>query len=1054
MRVNRRQFFKYSTAALSGSSLAIVGLTPSVAMAEVRQFKLARTTETRNTCPYCSVACGVIMYSLGDKAKNAKAEIIHIEGDPDHPVSRGSLCPKGSGLLEFVHSKTRAIYPEYRAPGSHEWKRVSWDWALTRIARLLKDDRDKNFLAQNGKGETVNRWPTLSFLAASASSNETGYITNKITRALGIIMLDSQARVCHAPTVAALASTFGRGAMTNTWMDIKNADLILVMGGNAAEAHPVGFKWAIEAKAHNKAKLIVVDPRFNRTASVADYYAPIRSGSDIAFLSGVIHYLLEKDAINHEYVKTYTNASFVVREDFTFNEGLFSGYDQETHKYDKTSWTYELDKDGFAVVDETLQHPRCVFNLLKNHVSRYTPELVTRITGTPKEQFLKICEMIASTAVPNRTMTSLYALGWTHHSVGVQNIRCMAMIQLLLGNMGMSGGGVNALRGHSNIQGLSDLGLLSDQLPGYLTLPRDGETTREAYLAKRTLKPLRPGQMSYWQNYPKFHTSLMKAWFGKAATAENQYGYDWMPKLDKLYDVLQTFDLMYEGKVNGLLCQGFNPLASFPDKNKVSAALSKLKFMVVMDPLQTETTEFWQNHGEFNDVDPSQIQTEVFRLPTTLFAEEDGSLVNSSRWLQWHWKGAEPPGECRPDIAIMSELYLKLRELYEKEGGAFHEPLMNLHWPYHNPADPTPDELAREYNGYALADIMDPADKTRVLVKAGQQLSSFAQLADDGSTAAGTWIFCGSWTEAGNQMARRDNSDPSGIGLSPGWAWSWPANRRILYNRASCDVNGKPWDPKRVLIEWNGSKWVGPDIPDYKADVAPGGEMTPFIMNAEGVGRLFCADKLNDGPFPEHYEPFENPLGTNLMHPKVISNPAARVFDHDRQRFGSHEEFPYVATTYRLTEMFNCWTSHSRINASLQPEQFIEMSEALAQEKGISNGERIIVRSNRGYIKAVAMVTKRIKVLDVDGRKVHQIGIPYHWGFQGATRKGHIANALTPYVGDANTQTPEFKSFLVTIEKDTGVIPQIKTNPSTKTAEVVDVNRRSWLLGRNRNGVA
>jgi len=843
--------------------------------------------------------------------------------------------------------------------------------------------------------------------------------------------------------------------MTNSWMDIKNADLILVMGGNAAEAHPVGFKWVVEAKAHNKAKLIVVDPRFTRTASVADYYAPIRSGTDIAFLSGVIRYLLEKDQIQHAYVKAYTNATFIVREDFGFEDGLFSGYDAEQHKYDKTSWAYELDENGYAKVDETLQHPRCVLNLLKKHVDRYTPEVVSNITGTPLEQFLHVCEAIASTAVPDRTMTSLYALGWTQHSIGSQNIRTLAMLQLLLGNIGMAGGGVNALRGHSNIQGLTDLGLLSDMLPGYMTLARDGEETRAAYLEKRTPKLLRPGQVNYWQNYSKFHTSLMKAWYGPAATAANDYGYHWLPKLDQVYDVLRVFDRMDQGLVNGYFCQGFNPLASFPNKAKVGSALAKLKYLVVMDPLATETSEFWKNYGESNDVDPTQIQTEVFRLPTTLFAEEDGALVNSTRWLQWHWKGAEPPGECKPDIAIMSGLFLRLREMYAQEGGAFPDPILNLYWPYHDAEEPTPEELAKEANGYALEDITDPRDKTRVLVKKGQQLSSFAQLTDDGKTASGCWIFAGSWTEDGNQMARRDTADPSGLGLAPNWAWAWPLNRRILYNRASCDEAGRPWDAKRTLIHWNGDKWVGFDVPDYKADAAPEAGVSPFIMNNEGVGRLFAVDKMAEGPFPEHYEPFENPLGTNPLHPKVVSNPAARVFPQDREHFGTNEEFPYVGTTYRLTEHFHFWTKHARINASLQPEQFVEIGEELAREKGIANGERVIVRSKRGYIKAVAVVTKRIKALDVAGKRVHQIGVPIHWGFTGAARQGFIANTLTPFVGDANTQTPEFKSFLVNVEKDADAVPlpppAASSGATVKTAaaEGVDLTRRSWLFGRN-----
>ena len=841
--------------------------------------------------------------------------------------------------------------------------------------------------------------------------------------------------------------------MTNTWMDIKNANIILVMGGNAAEAHPVGFKWVIEAKAKNKAKLIVVDPRFNRTASVADFYAPIRVGTDIAFLNGVIRYLLEKDAIQHEYVKAYTNASFIVREDFKFDEGLFTGYDEKAHKYDKSSWQYEQDGQGFAKIDETLQHPRCVLNLLKEHVSRYTVDMVSDITGTPKELYLKVCEMIASTAAPNRTLTSLYALGWTQHSVGAQNIRGLAMIQLLLGNIGMAGGGVNALRGHSNIQGLTDLGLLSDQLPGYMTLAKDEETTRAGYLQNHTPKTLRPGQANYWSNYGKFHTSLLKAWYGKAANKDNDFCYDWMPKVDKVYDGLRAFDMMEQGQLTGYFCQGFNPLASFPNKGKITAALSRLKFLVVMDPLATETSEFWQNHGEYHDVNPAEIQTEVFRLPTTCFAEEDGALVNSSRWLQWHWKGAEPPGECRTDIDIMAELFMKIREMYRHEGGAFPDPILNLHWPYRKASEPGPDELAKEMNGYALTDINDAKDPGKVLIKAGQQLSSFAQMADDGSTASGTWIFCGSWTEAGNQMARRDTSDPTGIGLSPGWAWAWPLNRRILYNRASCDPAGKPWDENRKLIEWDGSKWTGLDVPDFKADAGPDSGVSPFIMTDEGVARLFARDKLAEGPFPEHYEPFENPLGTNPLHPKVISNPAARVFQNDRAMLGEHEEFPYVATTYRLTEHFHFWTKHAKINASLQPEQFVEIGEELAKELGIVNGEKVSVRSKRGHIKAVAMVTKRIKALTITGKTVHQIGIPIHWGFKGAARKGYLANTLTPYLGDANTQTPEFKAFLVNVEKDLsetsphshkpGEEHEERKRPEVKLEQ--NVKQASWL---------
>jgi len=808
--------------------------------------------------------------------------------------------------------------------------------------------------------------------------------------------------------------------MTNHWVDIRNADIVLIMGGNAAEAHPCGFKWVTEAKAHNKAKLIVVDPRFTRSASVADFYAPIRTGTDIAFLGGVMNYLLIEDKIQHEYVKNYTDMSFIVREDFAFKDGLYSGYNPEKHAYEKSSWDYEFGADGYVKIDPELKHPRCVYQLMKSHYARYTPEMVERVCGTPKDKFLQVCELIGSTAAPNRAMTIMYALGWTQHSVGSQMIRAGAMMQLLLGNIGIAGGGMNALRGHSNIQGLTDLGLLTNLLPGYLTLPSEKEQEYEKYVAARALKPLRPNQLSYWQNYNKFYVSLMKAWWGDAATADNHWAYDYLPKLDKGYDMLQTFELMSQGKVNGYICQGFNPLAAAPNKAKMNGALASLKFLIVMDPLATETSEFWRNFGEHNDVDSSKISTEVFRLPTTCFAEEDGALVNSARWLQWHWKGADPPGEARTDLEIMGELFTRLRALYKKEGGAYPDPLVNLYWPYARPASPTPEELAKEYSGRALKDLSDPKNPGSVTRKAGEQLAGFAELRDDGSTLSGCWLFCGAWGPAGNLMARRDNSDPTGIGQSLNWAYSWPANRRVMYNRASCDPNGKPFNPDRKLIAWNGSAWGGADVPDYKADEDPALGMGPFIMIPEGVGRFFAKGAMVEGPFPEHYEPFETPIAANPLspnQPEALNNPAARVFKDDRAAFGKVEQFPHVATTYRLTEHFHYWTKHARMNAILQPEQFVEIGETLGKALGIASGDRVKVSSKRGSIKAVAVVTKRLRDLTVDGKQIHTVGIPIHWGFTGLAKPGFLANSLTPVVGDANAQTPEFKSFLVKVEK-------------------------------------
>jgi len=1015
MELNRRQFFRICAGGMAGTTVASLGFLYSFSVhAETRQYKLLKAKETRNNCTYCSVGCGMLMYSLGDNAKNVNEAIYHIEGDADHPVSRGSLCPKGAGVLDYIHSENRLRYPQYRAPGSNQWQRISWDDAIERIARLMKKDRDENFIEKNAQGVTVNRWTTTGMLCSSAASNETGILDGKFTRALGMVAIDCQARLCHGPTVSALAPTFGRGAMTNNWVDIKNANVVLIMGGNAAEAHPVGFKWVVEAQTKNAATVLVVDPRFNRSAAVADFYAPIRAGSDTAFLLGIIRYLIEQDQIQHEYVRHYTNAGMIIRDDYAFNDGIFSGYDNEKRQYDKSSWFYQLDAQGHAERDETLSHPRCVWSLLKAHVARYTPEMVSRLCGTSVNDFLHICRVLATTSVPDRTATILYALGWTHHSAGAQIIRAAGMLQLLLGNIGMAGGGVNALRGHSNIQGYTDLGLLSTNLPGYMPLPSEKQPDYQTYISQITPPELGVNEVNYWQNTPKFFVSMMKSFWGDRATAENNWGYDWLPKWDRLYDVMTQAELMLAGKINGYIVQGFNPLAAFPDKNKSVKALAKLKYMVIIDPLATESSTFWQNHGEMNDVDPAAIQTEVFRLPSSCFAEENGSIANSGRWLQWHWAAAEPPGEALHDGKILGRLFMRLRELYQQEGGANPTPLLNMSWQYNDPYDPQPEEIAREANGKALQDLYD--DKGQLIAKKGQQLSSFAQLRDDGSTSSFCWVYCGSWTERGNQMANRDNSDPHGLGCTPGWAWSWPANRRILYNRASADPAGKAWDAKRALLHWDGQRWTGMDVADY-SQAAPQSGVGPFIMNPEGVARLFSLDKMNDGPFPEHYEPIESPIGTNPLHPQVVSSPVARIFASDRNNMGNAETFPYVATTYSITELFRHWTKHARLNAIAQPDQFIEIGEGLAQQKGILAGDTVKVSSKRGYIKAKAVVTKRLQTLTIDGRKVDTVGIPCHWGFEGATRKGFLANTLTPSVGDANSQTPEYKAFLVNIEK-------------------------------------
>ncbi|MGZ8255250.1 MAG: molybdopterin-dependent oxidoreductase, partial [Burkholderiaceae bacterium] len=510
--------------------------------------------------------------------------------------------------------------------------------------------------------------------------------------------------------------------MTNHWNDIKHADLVLIMGGNAAAAHPCGFKYVMEAMQTRNAKLVVVDPRFTQSAAVADYYAPLRPGTDIAFLGGVIRYLIANDKIHWDYVKAYTNVGYVLREDYRFEDGLFSGYNAEKRSYDRATWQYELGKDGYAVVDETLQHPRCVWQLLKAHYERYTPEVVNKICGTPKEQFLKVCEEIAATASAGKVMTIMYALGWTQHSHGSQNIRTMAMIQLMLGNIGRAGGGVNALRGHTNVQGATDMNPFGANLPGYLAAPNESHATLESFLEKTTPRALRPNSVNFKQHTPKWVVSLLKAWYGNAATKDNDFAFDWLPKYNGAWDSIAIFERMVQGKVTGLISQGYNPLFFLPNVKKSIAALSKLKFLVVIDPMKTETSEFWHGHGETYKVDPATVQTEVFRLPANLFAEDDGTFTNSGRVITWHYAGQQPPGDGKNDLEILGQLYWKIRDLYRADGGKFPEPILNLTWGYAKPTYPSADEILQEINGRALVDLTDPKDATKVLLKAGERL--------------------------------------------------------------------------------------------------------------------------------------------------------------------------------------------------------------------------------------------------------------------------------------------------------------------------------------------
>ncbi len=678
--------------------------------------------------------------------------------------------------------------------------------------------------------------------------------------------------------------------------------------------------------------------------------------------------------------------------------------------------------------DLSLQHPQCVYQLLKQQYSRYTPEMVERITGIPKDQFVKAADMFTSVRKDGdmkKVATIIYAVGWTHHTFGTQIIRTAAMLQLLMGNVGRAGGGVNALRGHSNIQGATDMAGIFDILPGYLKMPSPADKDLKTYLDRVTPKPSKPGEwesFNYWSNTPKFMVSFLKSLYGPAATKENDFAFNYLPKIDRKYSWVENWNDMYEGKVKGFFAFGMNGVMIGPDSKKNIDALKKADFLVVCEIYPDETSAFWEAPGTTPE-EMKQINTTVYRLPGAGFAEKDGTMVNSARWLQWKHIAVPPPGNCKLDQDILSQIFLKIRELYKKEGGKFPDPILNASWTYTIPSSPSLAEIAKEINGKAITDLSD--EKTNLSLKAGQQLPGFGALRDDGSTSSGNWLYCGSWTEAGALMQRRGTEDPSGQGIYPNWGWSWPMNRRVLYNRASCDLSGKPYDPSRKQVWWNetAQKWAGNDVPDFKPDSKPSDHMGPFIMNPEGVGRLFVPlGAVADGPFSEHYEPVESPIA-NPLHPDQSSNPLVKKFNTPLDKYAKRDEgYNIVCTTYRLTEHYHYWTKNNPMNVELVPEPFVEIPAELANEMGITGGEKVKVSSIRADYIAKAMVTKRIKPMQVDGKKLYQIGIPIHWGFKGISEsEGRTSlmptNRLTPTVYDPNAYTPEFKGFLVKLEK-------------------------------------
>jgi len=829
--------------------------------------------------------------------------------------------------------------------------------------------------------------------------------------------------------------------MTNTWTDIANSDRILVIAGNPAENHPAAYGHITKA-IEKGAKLIVVDPRFTRSAAKAHVYCPIRSGTDVAFIGGVIKYVLDDMDVNPgnynmTYVTEYTNASLLINPNFKGPadlDGMFSGWDSTskrylnnaTHKYnDKDStWRYQMDESGIPKKDKTLKDPNCAFQILKKQFARYTPEMVSKTCGSPQEKFLEVARTFSECGAAGKSGTLMYAMGATQHTNGAQIIRSYAMLQLLLANIGVCGGGIQAMRGESNVQGSTDMGLLSHIITGYNPTPRHTEDTLQKYITRITPKSNDPLSLNWWKNSDKYVVSMLKSWWGNAATKDNDFAYNYLPKVhykpevdgDENYTHIALFEAMEKGKVKGLMCWGQNPAVGGPNANQERRALANLDWLVCTDLWETETSIFWKR-PELSSAEIQAINTEVFLLPAAGSFEKEGSVTNSARWMQWRYKAADAPGEAIPDLDMMNELMVAIRKLYEADAAAPNrDAIVNLTWNYGTHVDP--NQVAKEVNGYDLT--------TSKLV------NGFANLKNDGTTTCGCWIYCGSYVEPadeptapipGNRASRRNPDDgPYNVGLFSKWAWCWPMNRRIVYNRASVDLKGEPWDKEHPVIKWDSvnAKWLG-DVADGGAKPMAEGGTYPFIMRSEGFGCLFAPVNgprelsLVDGPLPEHYEPWESPLDANPLSGTKIS-PVIKIWRPQEQ--GTPDRYPIVATTYRVVEHWQAgqMTRNLPWLVEQMPEMFVELSEELAATKGIANGDKVIIENARGNVKAVAMVTKRFKPFHLNGTVVHQIGMTWHWGYAGLST-GDSANVLTPSVGDPNTTIPEYKAFLVNIRK-------------------------------------
>ncbi len=844
-----------------------------------------------------------------------------------------------------------------------------------------------------------------------------------------------------------LGTSFGRGGATTAQQDLANADAILIMGSSMAENHPVGFQWVMEARERG-AKIIHVDPRFNRTSAMADIWVPLRAGTDILFLGGLIHYALENDKYFREYVQAYTNAPFIINDDYRDTEdlgGVFSGWDDAKKKYDPKTWLYKgeeakdekgatpghsdaggghgKDRGGEAgkasehETDPTMQHPNCVFQILRRHFARYTPEMIEQHAGVPRKLFLKVAETFCNASGPEKTGAICYAVGWTQHSKGVQIIRSAAILQMLLGNIGRPGGGILALRGHASIQGSTDIPTLYDILPGYLPMPffEAGANNFKDYVKRHT------ATAGIWNNFDKYFVSLMKAYYGDNAKAENDWCFDYMPRVTGDHSHFGYWLDMADGKLDGLFIMGQNPAVGASNGRLERSAMAKLKWLVVRDMVEVESASWWYNSPEVErgELRTEDIATEVFLFPAAGTAEKDGCFTNTQRLVQFRQQAVEPPGDARSETWFMVHLGRLLKNKAAADPSPRNAPLNALTWNYrtHGPLqEPIDVEILKEINGRDL--------------KADRQLASYQDMKNDGTTASGCWIYCGIHPDETENVANKRMPQDY---LGHGWGFSWPNDVRILYNRASARPDGKPWSERKKLVWWDEEKqeWTGEDRPDFAKKkrpdyVPPPGAKgmdalrgdQPFVLHPDGVAWLFVTSGLKDGPLPTHYEPLESPMG-NALYPDRPNDPAVdwkRRPDNEYAFLGD-DRFPYVLSTYRLTEHHTAGGMSRTLShlAELQPELFCEVSPELAADLNLEHGAWATITTRRSLIEARVLVTRRMKPLWVEGRTVHQVGLPYHWGYNGLV-KGDVTNDLLVISEEPNVRIMETKALLCDIE--------------------------------------